>query len=86
MPRTSANASASGPRYSRGPRLGRTRSEQGRRLLLPDDVRRLPREAELLFVKGDPPLLEHLNYLLDREFNGRTDPNPLYEDVAELAG
>jgi hypothetical protein len=49
-------------------------------------VRRLPREAELLFVKGDPPLLEHLNYLLDREFNGRTDPNPLYEDVAELAG
>src|SRR3989454_3694893 len=45
---------------------GRTRSEQGRRLLLPDEVRRLPREAELLFVKGDAPLLvERLNYLHD---------------------
>jgi type IV secretion system protein VirD4 len=73
---------------SRGPHAqhqtgtGRTQSEQGRRLLLPDEVRRLPREAELLFVKGDPPrLVQRLNYLHDREFAGRADPNPLYEAV-----
>ena len=66
---------------------GRTRSEQGRRLLLADEVRRLPREAELLFVKGDPPLfVERLNYLHDREFGGRADPNPLYEAVTEGVG
>ena len=87
MARTSANASASGPRYSRGQRLGRTRSEQGRRLLLPDEVRRLPREAELLFVKGGAPLLvERLTYLHDREFAGRADSNPLYDPLAEAVG
>src|SRR2546426_1589286 len=46
-----------GPRGQRQRGAGRTRSEQGRRLLLPDEVRRLPREGELLFVKGDAPLL-----------------------------
>ncbi len=75
-----------GPHAQRQLGAGRTRSEQGRRLLLPDEVRRLPREAELLFVKGDAPLLvERLNYLHDREFRGRADPNPLYESVAEAA-
>jgi type IV secretion system protein VirD4 len=78
---------------SRGPQahqqLGAARSvsEQGRRLLLPDEVRRLPREAELLFVKGDAPLLvERLSYLQDREFVGRAEPNPLYDPVAQAAG
>ena len=76
-----------GPNAQQQLGAGRTRSEQGRRLLLPDEVRRLPREAELLFVKGDAPLLvERLNYLHDREFAGRADPNPLYEAVAEAAG
>ena len=75
-----------GPHAQRQLGAGRTQSEQGRRLLLPDEVRRLPREAELLFVKGDPPLLvDRLNYLHDREFRGRADPNPLYEAVAEAA-
>ena len=56
-----------------------TWSETGRRLLLPDEVRRLHRDRELLFVKGSAPLLvERLNYLRDREFLGRADPNPLY--------
>jgi len=60
----------------------RTRSERGRRLLLPDEVLRLPREVELLFVKGEAPLLVHrLNYLRDREFRGRANPNPLYDRV-----
>jgi len=62
---------------------GRAWSEQGRRLLLPDEVRRLPRTAEVLFVKGGAPLLvERLNYLRDPEFAERADPNPLYAVVA----
>ncbi len=65
----------------------RTRSERGRRLLLPDEILRLPRDAELLFVKGEAPLLVHrLNYLRDREFRGRANPNPLYDRVAKAAG
>lgn len=78
---------------SRGPHgqsqlvAGRTRSEQGRPLLLPDEVRRLPREAELLFVKGGAPLLvERLTYLHDREFAGRADSNPLFDPMAEAVG
>ena len=59
-----------------------TRSETGRRLLLPDEVRRLPRDRQLLFVKGSVPMLaERVNYLRDREFTGRADPNPLYAPV-----
>jgi type IV secretory pathway TraG/TraD family ATPase VirD4 len=60
-----------------------TRSETGRRLLLPDEVRRLRRDRQLLFVKGSAPLLvERVNYLADREFAGRADPNPLYSPLA----
>ena len=59
-----------------------TRSETGRRLLLPDEVRRLRRDRQLLFVKGSAPLLvERVNYLADREFVGRADPNPLYSPL-----
>jgi type IV secretion system protein VirD4 len=65
----------------------RVRSERGRRLLLPDEILRLPRDAELLFVKGEAPLLLHrLNYLRDREFAGRANPNPLYDPVAQAGG
>ncbi len=78
---------------SRGPHgegrrgASRNRSERGRRLLLPDEILRLPREAELLFVKGEAPLLLHrLNYLRDREFRSRANPNPLYDRVAKAAG
>jgi len=62
-------------------------SEKGRRLLFPDEVRRLPADAQLLFVKGSAPLLvQRLNYLRDAEFAGRADPNPLYDAVANAAG
>ena len=75
-----------GPHAQRQMGTGRTQSELGRRLLLPDEVRRLPREAELVFVKGEAPLLvERLKYLHDREFEGRADPNPLYDAVVGAA-
>jgi type IV secretion system protein VirD4 len=58
-------------------------SDKGRRLLLADEVRRLPSEAQLLFLKGSAPLLvDRVSYLRDREFIGRSDPNPLYDPVA----
>lgn len=58
-------------------------SERARRLLLPDEVRRLPRTAELLFVKGHSPLLvTRSNYLVDDPFLARAAPNPLYAAVA----
>ncbi len=58
-------------------------SERNRRLLLPDEVRRLGRDTELLFVKGASPLLAlRTNYREDAEFLGRSDPNPLYQAVS----
>src|SRR3989449_5896900 len=58
-------------------------AESGRRLLLADEVRRLPSEWELLFVKGsDPLLVRRLNYLTDAGFAARAAPNPLYAPVA----
>ena len=54
---------------------------------MPDEILRLPGDTELLFVKGEAPLLLHrLHYLRDREFAGRADPNPLYDPVAKAAG
>lgn len=62
--------------------VGRSTAETGRRLLFADEIRRLPRERQLLFVKGMPPLLtERLNYLVDPDFAGRAEANPLYAAV-----
>src|SRR5438445_5161271 len=72
-----------GPHAQRQLGSGRAWSEQGRRLLLPDEVRRLPRESALVFVKGGAPLcVERENYLRAPEFVGRADPNPLYRVLA----
>ncbi len=66
---------------------GLTQSETTRRLLLPDEVRRLPAKDELLFIRTSAPLLvERLNYLCDREFAGRADSNPWYTPVADALG
>ena len=59
-----------------------TTAEKGRRLLLPDEVRRLPTDAQLLFTKGSAPmLLSRVTYLRDREFVSRAESNPLYESI-----
>lgn len=68
-----------GPRPQRQRGAALTVSETGRRLLTPDEIRRLPRSQQLLFVKGMAPLLvERLDYLRDPEFIGRAEANPLY--------
>ena len=61
---------------------GWSTAETGRRLLFADEVRRLPREQQLLFVKGMPPLLtERVSYLNDGVFAARAGANPLYAPV-----
>ena len=52
-------------------------SEKERNLLSPDEVRRLNREAMLMFVQGIPPILaERISYFKDPMFSSRFDPNP----------
>jgi type IV secretion system protein VirD4 len=81
----SENESAS---VSRGRTAGRqegssvSTSETARRLILPNEVRLLPRDRQLLIVKGSPPILAYrLDYLGDREFAGQSDQNPLYRPM-----
>lgn len=60
-----------------------TRAEKSRRLLLPDEVRRLTGAGQLLFIKGSAPLLiQRIDYKSDPHFTGRADSNPLYVQVA----
>lgn len=62
---------------------GQTVAEKGRRLMMPDEVRRLDRTLQLLFVRGcDPLLTKRLDYLRDPAFRGQFDRNPQYEEVA----
>ncbi len=57
-------------------------SEKSRRLLLPDEVRRLPSDSELLFAKGGLPVLTpRVNYRDAVQFAKRSDPNPLYQPL-----
>ena len=68
------------PQSQRGTALNT--AEKARRLLLPDEVRRLARDKQLLFVKGEAPLLsDRVNYLRDACFAGRADANPLYATI-----
>ena len=50
---------------------------QGRPLLMPDELMRLPADQELLLMPGRrPALLKRLRYYTDPEFRGRFDPFP----------
>ncbi|MGH7576779.1 MAG: type IV secretory system conjugative DNA transfer family protein [Longimicrobiales bacterium] len=72
-----------GKMYSRQRGSGQAVSEKGRRLLTPDEVRRLDRDLQLVFVRGcDPLLARRVNYLDDPAFRGQFDANPQYERVA----
>jgi type IV secretion system protein VirD4 len=80
-----------GKHASRSQGASQSFAERGRRLLTPDEVRRLPREEQLLFVKGTRPIrARKVNYLTDPEFTGRRgrplfDENPMHVagDVGE---
>jgi type IV secretion system protein VirD4 len=56
--------------------------ETGRRLLLADEVRRLPADRQLLFISGREPLLtQRIDYRQARVLTARADPNPMYREV-----
>ena len=68
-----------GRSFSRQQSAAQTMSEKGRRLLTPDEVRRLPRSSQLLFVRGAAPVLaQRLDYLEDKEYACMADPNPMH--------
>jgi type IV secretion system protein VirD4 len=73
---------------SRQQSAAQTTSEKGRRLLTPDEVRRLPRNSQLLFVRGAAPVLaRRLDYLTDTEYSCLADANPMHAyDVAADSG
>lgn len=55
----------------------RSNAETARALLMPDEVRRLPRETMLLFAQGMAPVAcRRLSYYGDPAFAGRFDGNP----------
>lgn len=62
-----------------------TTSEKGRRLLTPDEVLRLPRDQELLFVRGhDVVRARKLDYR-DEELRSRADANPMHAGLPGVA-
>jgi type IV secretion system protein VirD4 len=78
---------SAGKHTSRQHGAGQTYAERGRRLLLPDEVRRLPSEEQLLFVKGMHPVrARKINYLEDADFKNSYgeslfDKNPMFAAV-----
>lgn len=75
---------SSGRKRGRGWQRSFSFSERARRLVTPDEVRRLPENRQILFVKGEHPVLaERLRYFRDPVFRRRAMPNPYYlqEDI-----
>lgn len=61
---------------------GETYSERGRRLLTPDEVRRMGRGEQLLFLRYRSPYrVRLLDYRVAPELAGRASTNPMYADV-----
>ena len=75
---TSQGASTGGMGIIRpGTNQSKNTAEVGRNLLNPDEVRRLNRNAMLMFVQGIPPILaERITYYQDKMFAGRFGQNP----------
>jgi type IV secretion system protein VirD4 len=60
-----------------------SRSERGRRLLTADEVRRMPSDRVLVFLKGCGPIdARRVDYRTDPEFRGMADHNPLHRASA----
>lgn len=59
-----------------------TTSEKGRRLLTPDEVLRLPRDQELLFLRGYSPVrAQRLNYRAEALLSTLAGENPMHNPV-----
>src|SRR5690606_26024657 len=72
-----------GKHTSRSQGAGRSFAERGRKLLTPDEMRRLPSSEQILFVKGMRPVRAgKINYLVDSEFrqDGKARGRPLFGD------
>ena len=55
--------------------------EQSRSLMTPGEIRAMPPNEQLLFVRGYLPMkIKKLDYLNDTEFAGLLAPNPLHEE------
>ena len=82
VPITSRNLSTGVSHGRHGHRqqvAGLTSSVTGRKLLMADEVMRLPADDALVVIAGDPPLrLARVSYRTDREFRHTFDENPLY--------
>ncbi|HXB23572.1 MAG TPA: type IV secretory system conjugative DNA transfer family protein [Gemmatimonadaceae bacterium] len=58
---------------------GETASERGRRLIMPDEVRCMESDEQLLFVRGRRPFsARRPDYRVDPELQARARPNPMY--------
>lgn len=61
---------------------GDSTSERGRRLLLPDEVRRLGAGEQLIFLRHRRPYrVRMLDYRMEPEMAGRASDNPMYQAV-----
>lgn len=71
--------SGGGGSMNRGKSAGSSQQFAGRNLLTPDEVMRLGPERPIVLVKGEYPYqLARLNYLVDAEYVGKSDPNPYH--------
>jgi type IV secretory pathway TraG/TraD family ATPase VirD4 len=71
--------SGGGSSLNRGKSAGTSQQFAGRHLLTPDEVMRLGPERPIVLLKGEYPYqLTRLNYLTDKEYEGRADSNPYH--------
>ena len=76
---TGSGLSGSGGSMNRGSSTGTSQQFTGRDLLTPDEVMRLGAERPIVLVRGERPyLLSRINYLADKEYQGKFDKNPYH--------
>jgi len=62
-----------------------TMAEHQRKLLTPDEVRRLPEQEQLVFLRGQAPIrAERLRYFEDDELRRRAAPHPIHGAPSRL--
>jgi type IV secretion system protein VirD4 len=70
----------------RGRQRSFTMAEKQRKLLTPDEVRRLPGDEQLIFLKACPPIrAERIRYYEDPDLRIRAAPHPVHDASASGA-